>query len=308
MAAAQKLSLIIDDFRPAAASIRTVILRAPDGGDLPAWVPGAHIDVGLPNWITRQYSLCGSPADLSQYRIAVRLEELSRGGSEYIHRFLRRGTPVTVSTPRSTFPAEMPAGSVYIAGGIGITAVLAMFLRDHAAGLTPKLLYAGRSRSAMAFLDELPGTADVVVAASDEDQRLDLPGLAAALPEDTDIAICGPGRLISAAEEAFPAEKFSVHAERFRAESRSFADNTPFTVECARSGTDVPVAAEETLLDALLKADIPVAGGCREGVCGSCEVRVLKGEPEHRDLLGAPEGRMYPCVSRSVTERLTLDL
>lgn len=302
------LDVKVDAICAVAIGVRAVRLVATDGRDLPPWIPGAHIDVRLPNWITRQYSLCSDPEDLSHYRIAVRLEELSRGGSEYIHRFLLPGTGVSISAPRSTLPSAMPCGSVYIAGGVGITAILAMFLRDYNSGLKPKLYYSGRSRSAMAFLDELPAGADVMLAASDQRQRLDLANLRESLPPDTKIAVCGPSGLVTDVVEMFDAERFSVYAERFRAEPTHFAHNTPFTADCVRSKISVPVSAEETLLDALLKADLPVAGGCREGVCGSCEVTVANGEPEHRDLIGAPPGRMYPCVSRSKTEWISLDL
>ncbi|PSL00332.1 ferredoxin-NADP reductase [Murinocardiopsis flavida] len=309
MAAAIPPALVVDEVHAAAEGVRAVTLRAPDGGALPAWPPGAHLDVELPNWLRRQYSLCGDPGDPYRYRIAVKHEELSRGGSEYIHLFLRPGTRLRVGAPRTTFPEDTPPGTLYIAGGIGITAVLAMFVRDVRRGYAPTLLYAGRSRAGMPFLDELPGDAAVVVAASDEGRRLDLPARARSLPDRSEIVTCGPARMTAAVEAAFGGERFGrVHVERFRAEPRSFADDRAFVAECARSGKKVTVPAGETLMDALLKEDVPVGAGCREGVCGSCEVGVLNGEPEHRDLLGAPEGRMYPCVSRSVTETLVLDL
>lgn len=255
------LNLMVDAVRSVATGIRAVRLVAADGSDLPVWTPGAHIDVKLPNLITRQYSLCGDPDDLSHYRIAVRLEELSRGGSEYIHRFLLPGNLVSTSAPRSTLPSEMLPRSVYIAGGIGITAVLAMFVRDYMSGLKPKLFYSGRSRSAMAFLDELPAEADVVLAVSSEGQRLDLARLTETLPPGTEIMVCGPSGLVTEIEEKFTAMRFPVYAERFRAEPPNFANNVPFTAECVRSELSVSVSAEESLLDALLKADMPVAGG-----------------------------------------------
>ncbi|WP_328590979.1 2Fe-2S iron-sulfur cluster-binding protein [Saccharopolyspora karakumensis] len=112
--------------------------------------------------------------------------------------------------------------------------------------------------------------------------------------------------MLAAAEAAFPADR--LHVERFRPRTRTFAPNTAFEAVCARSGRTVPVEADESLLNALRFAGFPVSSGCREGVCGSCELRYLDSEPEHRDEIGAAEGRLYPCVSRSRTDRLTLDL
>lgn len=302
-------ALVVEEVRAVAEGVRAVLLRAPDGGTLPPWPPGAHLDVELPNRLRRQYSLCGDPDDPTRYRIAVKREELSRGGSEYVHLFLRQGTLLPVSRPRTTFPRETSPGTLYIAGGIGITAVLTMFLRDVRGGCGPTLLYAGRSRAGMPFLDELPRNGAAVVAASDEGQRLDLPAWARSLRDGTEVVTCGPARMVTAIEEVFAGERFGqVHVERFRAEPRTWADDRPFVAECARSGGEIAVPVGETLMDALSKEGVPVGAGCREGVCGSCEIGVLAGEPEHRDLLGAPEGRMYPCVSRSVTERLVLDL
>lgn len=302
-------ALIVEGVHTVAQGIRAVILRAPDGGALPSWRPGAHLDVELPNRLTRQYSLCGEPTDPSRYRIAVKHEELSRGGSEYVHLFLRPGTRLRVTEPRTTFPEVTPPGTLYIAGGVGITAVLAMFVGDVRRGHEPTLLYAGRSRTSMPFLDELPEDAHVVIAASDEGRRLDLPAHARSLPDGTEIVACGPSRMVAEIEEVFADERFGrVHIERFRAEPRSFADDRRFVAECVRSGKEVAVHVGETLMDALLKQDVPLAAGCREGVCGSCETKVLAGEPEHRDLLGASKGRMYPCVSRSLTQTLVLDL
>lgn len=302
-------ALVVEEVRPVAEGVRAVTLRAPDGGALAPWTPGAHVDVELPNRLRRQYSLCGDPGDTARYRIAVKHEALSRGASEYVHLFLRPGTALRVRAPRSTFPGRTAPGTLYIAGGIGITAVLAMYLRDVREGRGPLLRYAGRGRAGMPFLDELPEGGDVVVAAADEGRRLDLAALARDAADGTEVVACGPPRMVAAVEEVFGTERFGpVHVERFRAEPRSFVDDAPFTAECARSGRTVAVPAGETLMDALLREDVAVAAGCREGVCGSCAVTVLDGEPEHRDLLGAPPGRMYPCVSRSTTEKLVLDL
>lgn len=298
---------VVDRIEPAAEDVVSVTLRAATE-PLAPWEPGAHIDLRLPNWLTRQYSLCGDPADREHYRIAVRHDALSRGGSEYIHRFLREGRSLDVSLPRNHFPLLPAPEYLFLAGGIGITPLLPMLRAAVASGVPASLVYVGQSRGTMPFLDELRARHGdrVRVVATRHDGRPDLAALASALGPGALVYCCGPAPMLAAVEEAFPAEQ--LHAERFRPQVRTFAANTPFTAVCSRSGRTVEVPAGESLLDALNHAGLPVPSGCREGVCGSCELTVLDGEPEHRDDIGAPEGRMYACVSRALSARLVLDL
>ncbi|MEW2454743.1 PDR/VanB family oxidoreductase [Streptomyces albus] len=298
---------IIDRIEPVAEDVVSVTLRGA-AGPLAPWEPGAHIDLRLPNWLTRQYSLCSDPADREHYRIAVRHDRLSRGGSEYIHRYLRLGRPLEVSLPRNHFPLLRAPEYLFLAGGIGITPLLSMLRAASDAGVPATLVYVGRSCEKMPFLDELRDRYGqrVRAIATRRDGRPDLAALAAAFGPGTGVYCCGPGPMLDAAEAVFPAERF--HAERFRPVARTFAPDTPFEVTCARSGRTVPVPADESLLDALTHAGFPLASGCREGVCGSCELSVLDGEPEHRDDIGAAEGRMFACVSRARSARLVLDL
>ncbi|SED17767.1 Ferredoxin-NADP reductase [Amycolatopsis tolypomycina] len=271
----------------------SLVLRG-DEGPLAPWEPGAHIDLELPNWLTRQYSLCGDPGDLSEYRIAVRLDPLSRGGSEYVHLFLQPGRTLPVSLPRNHFPLLPAREYLFVAGGIGITPIMPMLRAAVASGAAVTLAYTGRP-----FAAEL-------AAAYGERVRLGRPDLAALAAEfpAADVYCCGPATMVDAAEAVFPA----VHTERFEPTRRTFGPDTAFEVVCARSGEVVGVPADESLLDALNHAGKPVPSACREGVCGSCEVTVLAGEPEHRDDIGAAAGRMYPCVSRATSPRLVLDL
>jgi ferredoxin-NADP reductase len=273
----------------------SLVLRG-DEGPLAPWEPGAHIDLELPNWLTRQYSLCGDPADLSAYRIAVRHDPLSRGGSEYVHLFLRPGRTLSVSLPRNHFPLRPAAEYLFVAGGIGITPIVPMLRAAVASGAAVTLAYAGRSRP---FAEELVATYGDRVRLG----RPDLAALAAEFPA-AEVYCCGPASMVTEAEAVFP----RVHTERFEPTRRTFGPDTAFEVVCARSGGTIAVPADESLLDALNHAGRAVPSACREGVCGSCEVAVLAGEPEHRDDIGAPEGRMYPCVSRALSPRLVLDL
>lgn len=298
---------IVDHIDRVAEDVVSLVLRGTDG-PLEPWEPGAHVDLALPNWLTRQYSLCGDPADRDSYRVAVRHDPLSRGGSEYVHRFLRRGRPLDVSPPRNHFPLAPAKEYLFLAGGIGITPILPMLRAATAAGVPAALVYAGQSAASMPFVGELRALDDTRVRIVDtrEHGRPDLAALAAELDPEALVYCCGPAPMLAAAQAAFPAER--LRTERFHPTARSFAPNTPFEAVCARSGRTVRVEPDESLLDALAHAGLPVASGCREGVCGSCELTVVDGEPEHRDDIGAPSGRMYSCVSRALSPRLVVDI
>ena len=294
---------VLDQVTPVADDVVVLDLRA-TAGPLAAWRPGAHIDLALPNWLTRQYSLCGDPADRGRYRVAVRLDPRSRGGSEYVHRFLPAGHGVDVSLPRNNFPLVAAPEYLFVAGGIGITPIRPMVRAAAAAGARVTVVYVGRSVATMPFADELRTRYRAHVVATERQPR---PALAALpLSRQALVYCCGPAPMLDAAEAAFPAER--LHVERFRPAVREFAPNTAFEVVCARSGRTVPVAEDESVLDALNHAGVPVPAGCREGVCGSCRIPVLDGEPEHRDDIGAPSGAMYACVSRARSPRLVVDL
>ncbi|MFF2732565.1 PDR/VanB family oxidoreductase [Streptomyces sp. NPDC058008] len=290
-----------------AEGVVALTLRA-TSGELAPWSPGAHVDLSLPNWLTRPYSLCGDPADRDAYRVAVRYDPLSRGGSEYVHRFLRPGRALAVSLPRNHFPLVPAPGYLFLAGGIGITPLLPMLRAVAADALPATLLYVGPSAERMPFAGELRRSYGerVRIVETAGRGRPDLGALAATLEAGTLVYCCGPAAMLAAAEEAFPAER--LHAERFQPAVRSFGPDTAFEAVCARSGDTVAVPAGESLLDALAHAGHPLPSGCREGVCGSCEITVLDGSPEHRDDIGAPERRMYACVSRALSSRLVLDL
>ncbi|MBO8198498.1 oxidoreductase [Streptomyces smyrnaeus] len=298
---------VVDHIDQAAEDVVSLVLRGPTG-PLAPWEPGAHIDVALPNWLTRQYSLCGDPADRDAYRIAIRHDPLTRGGSEYIHRFLRRGRTLDVSLPRNHFPLVSAPEYLFVAGGIGITSVMPMLRAAVASGTPASLLYVGRSKASMPFADELTSRYGdrVRVVATDQEGRPDLAALGSMLPPRALVYCCGPASMLDAAKAAFPAERLRM--ERFHAVPRQFVPNTEFEAVCARSGQTVRVPADESLLDALTHAGRPVVAGCREGICGSCELTVLDGDPEHRDDIGASAGRMYACVSRASSPRLVLDL
>ena len=299
-----------------AEAVVTVALAAPDGGRLPDWTPGAHVDLTFDNGLTRQYSLCGDRWDASSYRVGVLLEPTGRGGSSYVHEQLEPGHLVGLGGPRNNFPL-VPAGSyLFVAGGIGITPLLPMIAQADLLGADWRLLYVGRRRSTMAFLDELSVHGDrVLVRPQEESGRLDLQEFLGEPRPGTPVYSCGPARLLAAMEVAcadWPAR--ALHTERFVAAERGApVRTTPFEVELSRSGRRVAVAPDVSVLEALAAAGVEVLSSCRQGTCGTCETTVLAGVPDHRDSLlddgeRAAGDCMYPCVSRSCSDRLVLDL
>ncbi|WP_432126285.1 PDR/VanB family oxidoreductase [Streptomyces sp. bgisy082] len=284
-----------------------------EGADLPAWQPGAHIDLVLPSGLVRQYSLCGDPADTGSYTVATRLigaGQGGRGGSREVHERLREGVEVEIRGPRNRFPFVDAPAYVFVAGGIGITPVLPMLRAAEAAGADWRLLYCGRSRATMPYLAEvgaLGGGGRTTVVAEDESGFPDL-GFLADVPEGTAVYCCGPDGLMDAVGAAMPGGRVP-RLERFSASATT--GGAPFEVELRRSGRTVAVAAGQSLLDAV-RAELPdVPYSCRQGFCGTCQQRVLAGGIDHRDELLTDAERddsMLICVSRCTGKRLVLDL
>ncbi|TFV65602.1 oxidoreductase [Blastococcus sp. CT_GayMR20] len=299
-----------------AEGVLTLELAAPSGGRLRDWTPGSHIDLVLPNGLTRQYSLCGDRWDPFTYRVGVLLELESRGGSTYVHDHLQPGDLVGVGGPRNNFPLVPSEQYLFVAGGIGITPILPMVHQAEMLGAHWRLLYGGRRRASMAFLTELERYGDrVLVRPQDEYGLLDLPGFLGEPRDGVRVYACGPGPLLSAVERTCaPRPPHTLRTERFVAEEAGAPARTaPFEVELARSGRTVTVTPDVTVLEALNEIGVEVLSSCRRGVCGTCETTVLAGRPDHRDALLDDDERekndcMYICVSRSRDERLVLDL
>ncbi|MFJ3902153.1 PDR/VanB family oxidoreductase [Streptomyces sp. NPDC090025] len=283
-----------------------------EGSGLPGWQPGAHIDLVLPSGTVRQYSLCGDPAESGVYTVATRLigaADGGRGGSREVHEQLQVGTEIEIRGPRNRFPLADAPSYVFVAGGIGITPILPMLRAARAAGTDWRLLYCGRSRATMPYLDEVErlGEGRTTVVAEDTDGRPDL-GFLAGLPAETVVHCCGPEGLMAAVSAALPAGR-TPRLERFSAAPT--AGGTPFEVELRRSGRTVPVAADQTVLAAVREAVPGVLYSCQQGFCGTCRQQVLGGEIDHRDELLSDAERadsMLICVSRCAGERLVLDL
>lgn len=301
----------------AADRVLAIELEHPDGRSLPSWDPGAHIDVALTDGIVRQYSLCSRPGARA-WRLAVLEEEGSRGGSHHVHHALKVGDLLRVSAPRNHFALELTARPViFVAGGIGVTPILPMVHAAAEAGADWKVLMLSRSPEAAAFVDELVDYGervhrhyDSVAGILDIASTLDTLG-----GEDSDVYACGPAGLLSALESyAAQRPRCRLRLERFSGSESSAVrpGDQAFVVETA-DGVEIEVRADQTVLEALTAAGIPVLSSCQEGICGTCETSVIAGVPDHRDQLLSEEERasgamMLPCVSRCIGKRITLDL
>ncbi|HTQ20994.1 PDR/VanB family oxidoreductase [Mycobacterium sp.] len=295
-------------------------LAHPENENLPRWEPGAHIDLILEDGLTRQYSLCGDPQDSSIWRVGVLLDPNSRGGSRYVHENLNEGATVRVRGPRNHFPLVDAPHYRFIAGGIGITPIFAMLEAVQRAGGDWTLLYGGRTSASMAFAEELATRYPERVTVWPQDERglLDLESLFKNPEDNTLVYCCGPEVLLSAVEQHsahWPAG--ILHIERFAAKAptaeQAAAALEQFEVVCQRSGRSFEITSDQSILEVLEEEGIPILGSCYEGVCGTCEARVLEGIPDQRDsvLTDAEKAAgevMLICVSRSCTERLVLDL
>ncbi|MGW5438658.1 PDR/VanB family oxidoreductase [Nocardia asteroides] len=291
-------------------------LAAPDGAALPAWSAGAHLDLRLPSGTVRQYSLCGDPADRAHYRVAVRLIPDGRGGSAQVHQ-VRVGDRLSISKPRNAFPLALggygqahPAVR-FIAGGIGITPILPMLAAADAIGVPWTMIYCGRTRESLAFLDALAPYGDRVTVHVDAEQGLaGAADLLGPLEPGSAVYTCGPAPMIEALRGALAAHpSVEFHFERFAA--APVVDGAEFALRLATTGEEITVGAEQTALAALLTRRPDATYSCQQGFCRSCAVRVVDGAVEHRSTALSPaeldQGYFLPCVSRG-EGTLTLDL
>lgn len=311
------LRLRVANIAREAEGVLSFHLQALDGSDLPSWSPGAHLDIHLPSGVERQYSLCGSPADRKAWRIAVLREQDGRGGSREIHDQISVGDVVTVAGPRNNFDFVASDRYIFIAGGIGITPILPMIEHAIAAGANWTLAYGGRSRESMSFAGQLAALGDsVLIHPQDEEGLLDLPTILGEVRDDTLIYCCGPEALLAAVEKlcvTWPMD--SLRVERFSAKPQEVdpRGDSSFQVIAKQSGIAVEVPDGTSILEALEEAGLAPEYSCREGVCGTCEVDVVEGLPDHRDSILSESERaanrtMMICVGRALSQQLVLDL
>ncbi|MGD0333351.1 MAG: PDR/VanB family oxidoreductase [Xanthobacteraceae bacterium] len=304
---------------PVARDTNVYTFQRPDGGRLPPYQPGAHIDIHLPNGLIRQFSLLNPDADPESYVVGIKLDAASRGGSRYIFDELRVGHTLKISAPRNNFPlVENAEHVVLFAGGIGITPIWCMAQQLAAQNRSWKLYYSCRSRADMAFLATLEkfGPDSVVHLHFDEEadgKFLDLAGAIAAAPPNAHFYCCGPNPMLKAFEAAAANRpRPHVHVEYFTPKAEA-ATSGGFWVELARSGEEYYIPEGKKILEVLYEAGVDVDYSCELGICGECVTRVISGIPEHRDSVLSEEEqaaneKVMICCAGCKSERLVLDM
>ncbi len=303
-----------------AKDILSFELVRPDGGALPAFTAGAHVDVHLPDGLVRQYSLCNPPWETHRYLLCVLREKNSRGGSAGLHG-LQTGGTLTISEPRNLFPlAETATRSLLLAGGIGVTPIIAMAEHLTEAGAAFELHYFTRAHEHTAFHERISQSAFASRAVFHFDSErmptaADFEAMLGGPEAGCHVYVCGPGGFMAAVLEVagrlgWPAEQ--LHREYFAAAPVAAAAGS-FEVEIASTGQVLVVPPERSVAQVLEAAGVPLALSCEQGVCGTCLTKVLSGEPEHHDLFltdaeHAQNDQFTPCVSRALSKRLVLDL
>jgi vanillate O-demethylase ferredoxin subunit len=316
------IEVVVTSKKREADDIFSFELCRPDGTDLPAFDPGAHIDVHLPNGMIRQYSLCNYPGETKRYLIGVLKDPASRGGSIALHQQVAQGDRLQISEPRNLFPlAEKAERSLLLAGGIGVTPILCMAQTLASAGEDFEMHYCARSESRTAFKQELAqsGFADRIHFHFDNgapEQRFDADRTLANPSPGTHLYVCGPGGFLAHVLERASAHGWSeeqLHREYFSAAPTSHSDDGSFEVEIKSTGEVLVIPADKAVHQVLEEAGVFIPVSCEEGVCGTCLTRVLEGECDHRDLFMTEEERALnnqftPCCSRAKSGRLVLDL
>jgi vanillate O-demethylase ferredoxin subunit len=317
------LSVRIVQKRLEAEDVVSLRLRGMDG-PLPPFEPGAHVDLEIAPNVLRQYSLCGLDSDANEYEIAVLREPNSRGGSKGVHDALQVGQVIQISPPRNHFPLEDASGRILLfAGGIGVTPIMAMAEWLAAKGRPFEMHYCARSQDRMAYRERVLASADtanvhVHFDVGPAEQQVDIRAVLGPCGPGDHVYVCGPGGFIEAAlcagrELGWPDEQ--LHREFFAAPAGNSdqGENSVFTVAIGSSGLRFEVPVDRSIAEVLEENGIFVPTSCAEGICGTCVVNVLEGQPDHRDFLfseaeHAANDKMTTCCSRSKSKILVLDL
>ncbi|HZZ94255.1 MAG TPA: PDR/VanB family oxidoreductase [Usitatibacter sp.] len=300
-----------------ARTIHGFELRDPMGGELPAFAAGAHVAVTAPNGSVRKYSLCNDPVERDRYVIAVKRDEAGHGGSVSLVDGTRVGDEIEVSEPRNAFELDQKAASyLFIAGGIGITPIMAMVRTAQRLGVPFKLVYLTRSREDTPFVDELraPGLSPRVTLhhdGGDPSRAFDLWPLLEK-PSKAHVYACGPRGLLEGVRDMTGHWTASaVHFESFLdAQAQARPEDRPFTVVLASSGARIEVPPGISVLEAMRAKGFDAPSSCESGTCGTCKTRLLAGEADHRDLVLAEDEKrewIMTCVSRALSSEITIE-
>jgi ferredoxin-NADP reductase len=297
------------------ADVRVLELEAVDPEHLPSWTPGSHVDLRLGNNMVRQYSLFGRPRDTTRWKVAVRLDANTRGGSQWVHDHALAGTVFETSEPRNNFELAAAPAYLFLAGGIGITPFVSMCQAAVGKSKSTRLAFGGPRELLIGFVREFAHVSGLKVDLYDAASGpVPLKELIGACEPGTAVYCCGPQGMIDATRELVrDRSDLSLFVEAFAAVETDTSADRSVTVELAASGVTIEVPASKSILDAIVEKGVFLPSSCGEGTCGTCEVRVLAGKPEHRDTLIDPEDpdsdqTMMVCVSRGFTDRLVLDL
>ena len=303
-----RVTTVIRESTMICPGVRQLTLTDPDGWDLPAFTPGAHVDVHLPSGLIRQYSLCNEPKDRSAYLIAVREDLSGRGGSKEVHN-LMEGQELHLSLPRNLFELEGEDPAVMVAGGIGITPFMSALPQLSWSKRTFCLHMCAPSPNQTPFFETLAKVPQVKFHHSSVNNRINFTQLLTETPATTPIYCCGPNGMIKELCDLANQSGHTVIVEHFG--QNADPSQKAYEIKIASSGQIVPVTSGQTMLDALRQADIEVPASCEGGICLDCKTRYLDGTPEHRDILLPKSERathLTPCVSGCRGNQITLDL
>jgi len=312
--------LLVREIVQQTAEIKSFELVHPEGRELAPFTAGAHVDVHVPGGLCRQYSLCNDPRQRRRYLLGVLNVRDGRGGSAAMHSRVAVGDMLEVSAPRNHFPVcHQARRHLLIAGGIGITPILAMVHELRNVGASFAMHFCTRSPAQTPFLRELAPLIDAGIVRCHYDggdcaKGLDVRALLRVPMEGTHVYCCGPAGLMTAVAEAgahWP--QGSVHFEHFKADAppATLADDSDFVIQLARSGVELPVPKGKSIVHVLREAGFNPETSCESGLCGTCKTRYLEGAPEHHDYVLSTQERaeyLMVCCARSKSLVLVLDL
>jgi ferredoxin-NADP reductase len=301
---------VVADRELVTPDVVALTLVDPDGGLLPSWTPGAHVDVRLPSGRRRQYSLCGAPGRRTDYRIAVRRIAEGGGGSIEMHDSFKMGDKLEFEGPRNAFYLVTDEREVlFVIGGIGVTPILPMIQTAQQRGIDWRAVYAGRSRDYMPLLEEVMAVDPDRVTVWADDERGRFPAASDLLADAgpaTAVYVCGPTPMLESVRTARNEHANApLHYERFG--PPPVVDGVPFELELARSQRVLSVPANRSALDVMLDRDSTTAYSCQQGFCGTCKVKVLGGQVDRRGRTVECDDEMLVCVSRAKSGRVVID-